>query len=103
MTKLKKSLGLLIGLLLVSFGTFAQISGPTTGYAGSTYSYTYDDGIAYKQGHWTVTNGTIISSSLSGTTYTGNIQWTAAGAGTVNFVWASGTLATLNVTVIAAC
>ncbi|MFM9839311.1 MAG: DUF6443 domain-containing protein [Cyclobacteriaceae bacterium] len=96
-------IGLLAGLLCLAFsGTVAQIVGPTAVTPGVNIDYTYDDGIVNPIPRWTIVNGTVITSSSSGTTYTCTVQWTAVGAGTLNFQNKNTVISTLNVTVCSA-
>ncbi len=73
---------LFVSLPLVAF---SQFTGPTNPSAGVNTNYTYNDGILYGAPGWTITNGTVISFSSSGTTYSVTVQWTAPGAGALSF------------------
>ena len=75
---------LMVALLSISSSSFAQWSGPTSALTGVQYTYSYNDGSTYGIPRWTVSNGTVISSSYDGiTTYSAVVQWTASG--TLNF------------------
>lgn len=85
--------------LLLSGFAAAQINGPTTVLSGSTQTYVFDNGITYMFGGWTVTNGTVTSSIVSGTTYTGVVQWGSVGSGVLTFKNKATLISTLNVSV----
>ena len=63
----------------------AVINGPINPNPLENTTYTYNDGAAYTLPNWTISNGTIVSSSSSGTTYTAIVQWTSSGAGVLTF------------------
>ncbi|MEO0553344.1 MAG: DUF6443 domain-containing protein, partial [Bacteroidota bacterium] len=65
------------------FGT--DILGSDVTFKNSTIQYTYDQGNALFNTSWTVTGGTIISTSVQGTQYIANIRWDQAGLQTVVF------------------
>ena len=94
---LKKSLGVLSGLMLMASALVGQITGPTSVQAGTQYDYYYNDGTSYYVPRWTITNGTVISSDISGVQYHAVVQWTSSG--TLNFQQKSTVVAALNVTV----
>jgi RHS repeat-associated protein len=83
--KMRKYL-LLICCLLVSYCMYGQILGPSSAYLGDTKTYTFDNGIIYSSQVWGLVNGTRISSSRSGTTYSVSVQWTTIGTGRVSFL-----------------
>jgi RHS repeat-associated protein len=62
----------------------AQIQGPSPAYAGTTVTYTYNDGSYYPSYYWVVSSrGTIVSSSDAGTTYSVTVQWNTTGSATL--------------------
>jgi len=80
----------LLALLVIggfcTTSTRAQGSGPTVVTAGQTATYTYNNGYWTRGWNWTVTSqGTIQSTSQSGTTYSCVIYWGTTGTGTVQF------------------
>ncbi len=86
----------------VGFTALAQITGSTTPMSGFNENYSIDNGTVYVTPSWTITNGSVVSSSSSGTTYSVTVTWTAAGAGTLTFKNRTTTISTLNVTVCGA-
>jgi RHS repeat-associated protein len=92
------SLALLIYLAFSVVGT-AQISGPVNVQLNSTATYTYNNGISYNFANWDIVNGTLVSSSSAGTTYTAVVHWPNLGSATVNFKNKTFIEATLPVTV----
>ena len=84
---LKESIGIFCGLFLTASTLVAQqIIGPTTVSTGVQYTYTYDDGTVYIGAtSWLATTGSIISTSISGSTYTAVVQWTTGGYNTLDF------------------
>ncbi|MFZ6011191.1 MAG: DUF6443 domain-containing protein, partial [Bacteroidota bacterium] len=91
-----KSLPLATLFTLASLMTYAQISGPTSVNAGTNYTYTFDNGTTYLFANWTITNGSVISTSSDGTTYSATVQWTASG--TLNFRNKTSVISSLSVT-----
>jgi len=83
--------------LATAGSALGQIAGPTAICAGSTYTYTYDDGTVYVPAAWTATNGTVISQTNSGTLYTAQVQW--SGAGTLTLKKKAVVIATLSVVI----
>ncbi len=79
-------LAVLVVFSLTSFTALSQItpSGPVT--VGSTVTYTYDDGNIYIKRNWQITNGTINSTSFSGTSNSCSVTWSSTcGTGTLTF------------------
>ncbi len=67
---------------------------------GSTVSYTYDDGNVYIKRNWQITNGTINSTSFSGTANYCSVTWSSTcGSGTLTFRNLTTVISTLNVTI----
>jgi RHS repeat-associated protein len=98
-----KPIGLFaLSWVILAATAVAQISGPTTPPVGVSTTYTFDNGINYVFSNWAITNGTVNSSSSSGTTYTANVTWIAPGSGTIQFRNKKAVIATLNVTVCSA-
>ncbi len=58
-------------------------TGPSSSYTGVTDTYTFDNGNVYLDVTWYVSKGTVVSTSQSGTAYSVQIQWNAAGTGTI--------------------
>lgn len=87
--------------LLFPIASYGAISGPSSVTGGNTYTYTINNAVVYADGFWSATNGTIISESQSGSTYTGVIQWSSTlTSGTLKFK--NGpvtTIATLSITI----
>ncbi len=96
-----KTLLVLCSFLFLSATSFGQnITGPTTVEPGAIETYTYDDGMVYRYGHWTATNGQVVEENNSGTAYTLIVLWGSVGSGSVSFRGFNGTLIeTLAVTV----
>ncbi|EDP71911.1 cell well associated RhsD protein precursor [Flavobacteriales bacterium ALC-1] len=82
-----------------SFGYAQNLTGSTNVQPNTTHTYTYNDGTIYTKDKWTVTNGTLISNSESGTTYTAVVQWGGVGSASVTFKNSATTIETLTVTV----
>lgn len=99
---MSKTLSILLFLSYISGNSLAQINGSTTPSAGVNINYTFDSGSIYIVPNWVITNGTVISSTSSGTLYTATVQWTTGGAGSLSFRTKNLVLATLNVTVCGA-
>ncbi len=75
-----------ICLILVSVQlTHAQlVTGPSPVNPNSTHTYYHDMGTIYSPKlTWTVTGGTALSGGITGTNYHVNVQWGAAGTGTI--------------------
>ncbi len=85
-------------VLLANVG-FAQISGPTSPAPGVSTNYSFNNGTIYPSPSWAITNGTIISSTSSGTYFQVTVQWSTSGAGTLSFKNRTTVISTLNVTV----
>src|SRR5579872_3282154 len=76
------------------------IQGLFTPGASCPVTYTYDAGVLLTGITWTVTNGTVNSTQVSGTQYSAIVTWTAAGSGTIRIKdTADGILDTESVTV----
>ena len=77
---------LLFSFVLTTFVAYAvNISGPTTSLWKETKTYTFSQGIIVVSPRWKITGGTLLSSSVSGTTYTATVKWTSIGSGLVEF------------------
>ncbi len=77
---------LCICLILVSVQlTHAQlVTGPSPVNPNSTHTYYHDTGTTYSPKlKWTATGGTALSGGITGTNYHVNVQWGAAGTGTI--------------------
>jgi RHS repeat-associated protein len=86
--------------LMLSIGSaFAQITGPTTVYVGTTNQYSFDDGAVEIGTFWTIVGGTEVSSWNVGTTYYATVNWTHTGSGSVKFSAFDGMLGFLPLTV----
>ncbi|MBC2844626.1 DUF6443 domain-containing protein [Winogradskyella flava] len=97
-----KSKMCLVVLFCMAFGTIASaqnLTGPTNVEPNSTHTYVYNDGTWWLEDLWQVTNGAVITSGNSGSTFTAVIQWGAVGSGSVSFSNRNGVLGTLAVTV----
>ncbi len=69
----------------------AQGSGPTSVTVGQTTTYTYNNGFYILGAKWLLSgNGTIQSTSQSGTSYSCTILWQTAGSATVKFTAKNG-------------
>jgi RHS repeat-associated protein len=78
----------------------AQISGSNPVTVGATVTYTYNDGIMYNRRNWQITNGTIVSSTFSGTSNSCTVTWSSTcGTGTLTFRNLNTVISTLNVTI----
>ncbi|WP_418639271.1 DUF6443 domain-containing protein [Winogradskyella sp.] len=92
----KIGLGLLM-LVIFSTESIAQnLIGPTNVQANAIETYIYNDGVAWNLESWQVTNGNVISTSESGTSFTATIQWTSVGSASISFydkTYLKGTLA----------
>ena len=75
------------------------ISGPTAVYTNTTYTYTYNSGIVYGDGLWTVVNGVDQSETISGSLYTLTATFNTAGTATVKFYNGATLVSSLTVTV----
>lgn len=90
-------------LTLIPTLSWATIDGPSSVGIGSTQTYTYDNGSTYIAPSWTASLGSVLSSSVSGTTYTVTIHWgSTTGSGSVTFKWKTFTVETKSVTVVGA-
>jgi len=83
----------------IAASSSAQINASLPARTGVNIDYTLDNGIVYITPNWVITNGTVQSTTVSGTTYTATVQWTAAGAGSISFRSKTNVISTLNVTV----
>ncbi len=101
MSQLVKSLRIVLFLMTLSISALAQWTGPTTTPYGVNTNYSYDNGVVYQVDSWIITNGSIVSSSSSGTIYSVTVNWTAPGSGTLSFKSRSTIISTLNVTACA--
>jgi RHS repeat-associated protein len=90
------SLLIILGVFQFSFG---QLSGPTAVLPNSTHSYSYNDGFLHMSPSWEITGGILLSSTVSGLTYSAEIQWGVAGTGTVKFKSGRTVKDTLTVTI----
>jgi RHS repeat-associated protein len=88
-------------LAWLPFTTSAQtINGSTTVTVGSAVTYTYNDGIVYTSGTFQILTGSgSISTSRSGSTYSGAAQFTAGGTVVIAFMANGASKATLSITV----
>ncbi len=87
-------------LLLLSYTVHGQITGTNPVVVGATETYTYNDGNLYTRRNWQITNGTIISSTYSGTSNSCTVTWSSTcGTGTLTFRNLSTVISTLNVTI----
>lgn len=67
-------------------GATGTVLGEVNNPLGSTTIYTYDDGTLYAVPNWEITNGTLITSSKTGTLYSATVQWSmTSGTGIVEF------------------
>ncbi len=74
-------------IIIHSIGLAQYLNGPTSVSLNSTHTYTFDDGELHPAlNNWDVTRGTVLSQSISGTTYTAEIKWTSSGNGSINFL-----------------
>lgn len=92
-----------IGLLLTSsLSGWSQFSGPNPAVAGTTVTYSFDNGNFYTRSRWEVIEGVLVSSNSSGTTYFCTVTWNAGcnTVGTLTFKQGSATtIGVYNVTV----
>ncbi len=76
---------------LLAISTKAQwITSPSTITVGVTAQYQYDDGVAYRNPSFVFSNGSVVSWTLSGTTYSILVNATTPGAGQLTFNYRSG-------------
>ncbi len=85
-------------LLLTSIPATAQISGPTTVFAGSTHTYTYTQS-ALVSPFWQVSGGTKIGETYNFANYTVTITWGAGPSGGMALLDGGFPAATLSVTI----
>ncbi|MBL7865316.1 MAG: hypothetical protein JNK10_10590, partial [Cyclobacteriaceae bacterium] len=80
-------IGATIIILLLSFSTaIGQITPSSPVAVGSTVTYTFDNGNIYLKRNWQITNGTINSTSFSGTSNSCSVTWSSTcGGGTLTF------------------
>ena len=96
---------ILCGLLLISgmaHAQFWQILGPSPVDVGSTQTYTFEmDDAFFTTANWTVTSGTVSTSSLNAakTKATATIQWTSVGTGTITLKSGTTTVGTRSIQV----
>ncbi len=91
-------------LLLMTMGQFIygqNVTGPTPVAANSTQTYEYDAGSLLLGYSWVISGGTVVSSGLYSRTtkYYVNVQWGAAGSGSVIIKNIFQNLGSLNVTI----
>jgi hypothetical protein len=86
-------------LLAIPTISLATITGPAFVVPGSTQSYSFTNGSSIVVPNWSATNGTVLSSSSSGTTYSVSVQWGSAGSASLSFLSKFSTLETYSVTV----
>jgi RHS repeat-associated protein len=90
-----------IFLTLFTLTAFAQWTGPTTANTGVNTNYTFDNGNVYAVPNWAITNGSIVTSSSSGTAYSVTVTWSPTGSGTLTFRNRAVAISSINVTVCA--
>lgn len=93
--------GLTVSLALAQMGFGQNLTGPVNVAPGSTATYTYDDGMSYVAPNWALVNGSQVSTSSVGTSYSVVVQWGSAGSGSVTFKNMRAVKGTLNVTIAA--
>ncbi len=99
---MKKRAGLFLFIFLSYYSSWSQsITGPTPVTVGTTTTYTYNPGIVYGSYTWYLSNsnGYVSSYSVSGTTYTVNVTWTASGTSTLNYSGFGTVRSTMNITI----
>lgn len=92
----------IISCLVAScYSVYAQgiITGSTTPVAGVATSYTLTDDVLFISPEWSADNGTVMSSSVSGITYTASIKFLVPGPSTVYFKSGTAIIYTLAVNV----
>src|SRR5262245_33513535 len=95
---LKKRGAISVLLVAISFGTaWSNITGPTTPCAGVNTDYTFNNGNTYTLYSWSITNGSVVSSSSSGNNYYVTVTWNG-GSGSLSYVWHGNPISTLNIT-----
>ncbi len=97
---LKKIHTTLLLFLLAVPQLMAQITGSQTVNVGDNITYSYTGFVVIPE--WQAVNGTIISTSSSGSTFFATINWTTVGSGSVTFLDNGGFLGSLPVTISAA-
>ncbi len=96
----KQAIGLLVIFTFFQFSFSQNIEGPNSVTPNSTHDYAFFNGSPHIRTSWSVTGGTITSSSANGNTvFHVTIQWGGSGVGTVNFKKGSTILETLNVAI----
>ncbi|WP_303315527.1 DUF6443 domain-containing protein [Flavivirga abyssicola] len=96
----KQAIGLLVIFTFFQSSFSQNIEGPTSVTPNSVDNYAFFNGSPHIRTSWSVTGGTITSSSANGNTvFYVTIQWGASGVGTVNFKKGSTILGSLNVTI----
>lgn len=89
-----------VWLFLLANSSSGQITGTNPVTVGTTTNYTYDDGNVYTRRNWQITNGTINSTSFSGTSNSCNVTWSSTcGTGTLTFRNLTTVISSLNVTI----
>ncbi len=100
---LSKLLPVFIGIMLMlPLKSFAQgtVSGKLTPTAGTIATYSLIDDVIYANANWSADNATVISSTISGLTYSADIKFLGpSGSSTVYFKNGSTIISTLEVTV----
>ncbi|MCL6293889.1 DUF6443 domain-containing protein [Jejuia spongiicola] len=80
----KTVLSILFLLVSVQFTHGQLVTGPSSVNPNSTHTYNFDTGTIYSPKlKWTVTGGSVLLAGKNGTEYFVNVQWGAAGTGTV--------------------
>jgi RHS repeat-associated protein len=79
-----------------------SITGPASVTSGQTSIYTFNNGTVYGYYTWYINppaKGFVVSSSVSGTTYTANVKWTDGGSATLSFSGFGQNLANKSITI----
>ncbi|MBX2900357.1 MAG: RHS repeat-associated core domain-containing protein [Cyclobacteriaceae bacterium] len=77
------------------------ISGNSSVTSGQTHSYTFNNGTVYGYYTWYINpaKGVVLSTSVSGTTYTASVKWTDGGSATLSFSGYGQNLANKSITI----
>lgn len=94
-------------LFLLPFLLFGQvltaqtINGSSSVISGQTYQYSFSNGTVYMYYVWSINplKGTVMSTSVSGTTYSASIKWTDGGSATLSFSGYGQNLANKSITI----
>lgn len=95
-----RSFTVLVFFVSIVYSVNAQFNGSSTPTSGTSSTYSFNYGIVFSSANWVATNGSVVYSYSSGTTYYGVVVWGSPGPGSLTFTGGSIVNSTMNVTVV---